>query len=356
MKVLISGICGFVGSALARHLAREFDAIEIFGIDSLIRPGAYLNLEGLEALGCKAFQGDIRNASDVEVLPAVDWVIDAAANPKVLAGVDGQTSSRQLLEHNLNGTINLLERCRQVKAGFLLLSTSRVYSIPPLAALPLRTQGNRFALDSKGAFPQGISENGLAEDFSTAPPVSLYGATKLASEVLALEYGAAFGFPVWIDRCGVLAGARQFGTAEQGIFSYWVHAWVAGRPLRYLGFSGLGHQVRDAFHPTDLAELVAKQLLDGSLDAQERIWNLGGGPGSSMSLAELSEWCAARFGPREVSRDLRPRTFDLPWVIMDSRAARQRWEWRGSMTLPAILDEIAAHAERHPHWLEICRA
>jgi hypothetical protein len=64
----------------------------------------------------------------------------------------------------------------------------------------------------------GFSDAGIAEDFSIDPPVSPYGSTKRASETLALEYGAAFGFPVWINRCGVLADAGQFGTAEQGIF------------------------------------------------------------------------------------------------------------------------------------------
>ena len=71
---------------------------------------------------------------------------------------------------------------------------------------------------------------------------------------MALEYGLSFGFPVWINRCGVLAGAGQFGTAEQGIFSYWLHAHASRLPLRYIGFGGHGYQVRDAFHPADLAK------------------------------------------------------------------------------------------------------
>jgi CDP-paratose 2-epimerase len=83
-------------------------------------------------------------ASDLENLPAADWVIDAAANPSVLAGVDGRSSSRQLIEHNLHGTLNLIEYCKRHKAGFILLSSSRVYSIPALASLPLRAEGPRF--------------------------------------------------------------------------------------------------------------------------------------------------------------------------------------------------------------------
>jgi len=85
--------------------------------------------------------------SDLESLPAADGVVDAAAQPSVLAGRDGKTSSRQLLEHNLLGTINLLEYCRASCAGFILLSTSRVYSIPALTQLPLRTEASAYSLD-----------------------------------------------------------------------------------------------------------------------------------------------------------------------------------------------------------------
>ncbi len=168
----------------------------------------------------RLLHGDLRSASDTEMLPAVDVVIDAAAQPSVLAGVDGRTSSRQLVEHNLFGTVNMLEFCRRHSAAFVLLSTSRVYSIAALTQLPLRVATDAFETDPSRAWPAGLGAGGIDETFSTAAPVSLYGATKLASEQLALEYGAAFGFPVWINRCGVLAGAGQFARADQGIFSH----------------------------------------------------------------------------------------------------------------------------------------
>ena len=130
MKILLTGICGFVGSVLARAWMEAEENLQIYGLDNLIRPGSELNRGPLTELGIRLFHGDIRLASDFEVLPKVDWVIDAAANPSVLAGIDGTTSSRQLVEHNLGGTINLLEFCKKTGAGFILLSTSRVYSIP----------------------------------------------------------------------------------------------------------------------------------------------------------------------------------------------------------------------------------
>src|SRR5206468_1956603 len=141
-------------------------------------------------VGIKVVHGDIRNRSDVEALPVADWVIDAAANPSVLAGFDNRSSPRQLIEHNLFGTINILEYCRHHRAGFVLLSTSRVYSIRELAALPVQIERTRFVPSFSEIQTRGLSPAGIAEDFTTSPPVSLYGATKLASEAMALEYGS----------------------------------------------------------------------------------------------------------------------------------------------------------------------
>lgn len=100
MRLLVTGICGFVGSTLAKCFLEMIEGVEIFGIDSLIRPGSELNRRSLPKYGCKIFYGDVRSRSDLDQLPPVDWVIDAAANPSVSAGVDGSVSSRQLVEHN----------------------------------------------------------------------------------------------------------------------------------------------------------------------------------------------------------------------------------------------------------------
>jgi len=354
MRILITGICGFVGSTLARYLKQRTEKIEILGIDNLIRPGTEMNRRSLADFECRVFHGDIRTASDFEGLPNVHWVVDAAANPSVLAGVDGKFSSRQVVEHNLAGTINILEYCRRCSAGLILLSTSRVYSIEALSALPLRRSETRFELVESNA--QGVTPQGISESFSTCGPVSLYGATKLSSEILAIEYSEAFQFPIRINRCGVLAGAGQFGTAEQGIFSFWVHAWRSKRPLRYVGFEGAGLQVRDAFHPSDLAALIQKQISDITLDVREKIWNVGGGLQNSKSLLELSSWCRDRFGDHSVSQEQRQRPFDVPWVVIDSSRATSRWGWVPELKIDVILDEIANHADENPNWLEICGA
>ena len=144
MRILITGICGFVGSTLARGLREGWPDWEIVGLDNLVRAGSETNRRALRERGIKLYHGDVRNPSDLETLPRCDWIIEAAANPSVLAGVDGKTSSRQLIEHNLVGTINMLELLKHWRCGFTILSTSRVYSIRALAAIPVETQGDRF--------------------------------------------------------------------------------------------------------------------------------------------------------------------------------------------------------------------
>lgn len=353
MKILITGICGFVGSTLARGLLEADSHTEIFGLDNFIRPGSESNRADLKTLGIKLFHGDLRNPSDLETLPAVDFVIDAAANPSVLAGVDGKSSSRQLVEHNLHGTINMLEFCKQHGAGFVLLSTSRVYSIPPLADLPVEAIDDAYRPVTDAELPKGLTSAGVNEEFPTTAPVSLYGATKLASEALALEYGETFQLPIFVNRCGVLAGAGQFGRPDQGIFAYWINSWKHKSPLKYIGFDGQGHQVRDCLHPRDLIPLLQKQFSADAMPTDHRIINCAGGVGSIRSLRQLSAWCAERYGEQSVTSEPTPRPFDIPWMVLDSAKAKSIWDWHPQTPTSSILTEIADHADQNPDWLDL---
>jgi CDP-paratose 2-epimerase len=366
MKILISGVCGFVGSQLAlmlraaleRHAPHTLhagvnDDIRIIGIDNFSRPGSWHNVQPLRSAGIQVIHGDVRNASDLDACGAVQWVIDAAAIPSVLAGTDQLTTSLQLAETNVAGTINLLEFCKRHHAGMILLSSSRVYSIATLASLPLQKKVEQFELDAREGLPAGVSQLGISESCSTASPISLYGSTKLAAETLALEYHYAFDFPVWINRCGVLAGASQFGRSDQGIFAYWLHSWRQRQPLRFIGFGGSGCQVRDCLHPKDLAQLIARQIQTAEGNGFPRIVNVSGGLDSAFSLVQLSQWCERRWGPHVVAKDPTPRRYDLPWIVLDHSLATATWGWKPSLPITSILNEIADFADEHPDWLSI---
>jgi CDP-paratose 2-epimerase len=344
MRVLITGACGFVGSTLAGGLKEGWPDWEIVGLDNFVRAGSEMNRPVLRRQGIKLVHGDIRIPSDLETLTRCDWILDAAANPSVLAGVDGKISSRQLLEHNLIGTVNLLELARIWGSGFVMLSTSRVYSIRELAAIPVEVKGDRFVPRVAGGNISGFGDQGVTESFSTEPPLSLYGSSKRASEILACEYAEVFGLSVFINRCGVLAGAGQFGKIDQGIFSFWIHSWHRKRPLKYIGFDGSGRQVRDCL------PLLTKQMT-GPRKAGPGIINVSGGLRQSASLKQLSDWCAARFGETRIDSDKTTRPFDVPWLVLDSTLAEKIWGWQPRTSLESIWSEIAEHAEKNPDWL-----
>lgn len=351
MRILVTGICGFAGSVIARGLRDALPSASISGIDNFSRKGSETNREPLRQLGIQVRAGDIRFPADIASQERSDWVIDCAANASVLAGVDGVTGPRDLLDHNLAGTIHLLEYCRTHGAGFILLSTSRVYSIPPLAALPIMVRDRAFVPLPEPSTP-GISARGVSEDFSTEPPLSLYGSSKRCSEILALEYGLSFQFPVRINRCGVIAGAGQFGRADQGIFSYWIHSWASRGPLKYIGFDGAGHQVRDCLHPRDIVQLLVRQMQEPSRPVPP-VQNLAGGVENAMSLAQLSRWCARELGSHDLQSEPRPRPFDIPWIVLDCGRAARDWDWRPATPLGSILEEIKMHALSHPGWLQM---
>jgi CDP-paratose 2-epimerase len=350
MKFLITGVAGFIGSRLAQMLSDAFAGATIIGIDNLSRRGSETNLPLLETLGCEFIYGDVRSVADVTGLPQADWVLDCAANPSVLAGVEG--NSAQVVGHNLIGTLNLLEKCKRDACGFLMLSTSRVYSIQELLNIPLKESESRFEPDDNRPFPPGFNLSGVGETFSNAPPLSIYGATKLASEVMALEYAYAYDFPIWINRCGVIAGAGQFGKIDQGIFSFWIYQWMLGRPLSYIGFGGRGKQVRDFISPEDLASLICLQIKQPDRDAPKVI-NVGGGEEYSLSLRELSQYCAERLSRRrDINSEPQTRPFDIPYYVTDNSLVKKAWDWKPATRPMEILDSIIAWADSNRPLIE----
>jgi len=129
--------------------------------------------------------------------------------------------------------------------------------------------------------------------------------------------------------------------------------WLRKRPLKYSGSAAAATRCATACIPRDLVPTLEKQFAAPKLAATDRIANFSGGAASAMSLRQLSDWCIAKFGPHSVAADPAPRPFDLPWLVLDSAKADRVWDWRPATPSAAILDEIAAHAEKHPAWLEL---
>jgi len=345
MTILVTGSAGFLGNYIMEFFAGQGHSM--IGIDNLSRKGSTLNAtRQLNDHRIKFHVCDIADEKKlsliVEGYESIDWIIDCAAEPSVLAGIESGT--RSLINNNLISTINLLEICREHKCGFILMSTSRVYSIKSLSEIETVELVDRF-------LPMNV--RGVSESFSTASPISLYGSTKLTSEILAKEYSQTFQFPLWVNRCGVIAGPGQFGKIDQGVFSYWIYSWIRRNPLNYIGFGGTGKQVRDVIHPFDICQVLNQQIADRSIE-EDPTYNLGGGIDNSMSLLQLSKWCKSNIDDDDsiVTSSNLNRPFDIPVFIMDSTKAKNRWNFTISRDLNQILEEIRSYTVDHPEFIE----
>jgi CDP-paratose 2-epimerase len=344
MNIVVTGSAGFFGNYVTNYLIEKGHTV--IGLDNLSRKGSEMNAaKQIENPNIDFHTCDISHREPLENIlkdKSFEWIIDCAAEPSVLAGFgDG---SRSLINNNLISTINLLEICKERKCGFILMSTSRVYSIKDLSEIPSIESDKRFEVGRSGL---------VKEDFSTKPPVSLYGSTKLTSELLAIEYSQMFDFPVWINRCGVIAGPGQFGKIDQGVFSFWIYSWLKRNPVKYIGFGGTGKQVRDVIHPFDICEVMNKQIYDRTIE-ESPIYNLGGGAKNSMSLKELSDWCVDNIDKDDslVTSSDEVRPFDIPVFIMNTKKAQERWDFKVTVNLNKTLREIRDYVLRNPEFLQ----
>ena len=340
-KILISGGAGFVGSSLAIGLKQLHPDWQIICLDNLRRRGSELNLPRFKALGIEFIHGDVRFTDDLDpnVLD-VDIIIDCSAEPSVLAGV---SSPQYVLNTNLVGTINILELARKTNASLLFLSTSRVYSIEPLSNLNIVESPTRLELAAEQITP-GVSLQGITEDFPVDSYRSLYGTTKLASELLIAEYRQSYGLQAIVNRCGILTGPWQMGKVDQGVVVLWVAAHYFQKSLKYIGYGGTGKQVRDFLHIHDLLRLVDYQLNNfDSLDGD--VLNVGGGTYSNLSLLEMTQLCQEITGNTiNIEPVTTERTGDIPIYITDCDRLKQKTQWQPEIKPEKTIEDIY-------HWI-----
>jgi CDP-paratose 2-epimerase len=338
-RILITGGAGFVGANLSVALAERRAGVEVIAFDNLYRRGSEMNVSRLEAAGVTFINGDVRDRDAVLAVGEITSLVECSAEPSVLAGVDGDPT--YAIETNLVGAFNCLELARRHGSQVIFLSTSRVYPVASLSSLEFTDTGTRFHLNEEQPV-KGASRQGISESFPTDGIRTIYGSTKLAAELLVAEYGEAYELPTTIDRCGVIAGPWQMGRVDQGVFTWWLLAHYFGRSLEYIGFGGVGHQVRDLLHVEDLIDLIGEQLSEPRKWAGTTV-NVGGGLPVSLSLAETTDLCRELTGnevPIKPAADDRPG--DIPIYLTDSSRLQALTDWRPRRDAETILSDTLA--------------
>lgn len=337
-KILITGGAGFVGSQLALSIKAKYPFYQIVTLDNLKRRGSELNLPILKSNNIDFVHGDIRNKEDFDTLDQdFDLMIEASAEPSVLAGLDGTPD--YVVNTNLIGTINCLSFAKKVNSKVIFLSTSRVYPIQNLNNIKYLEDETRFQISPEQNIP-GVSQQGITEAFPLEGYRSFYGASKLASELMIHEFASFYGVDAVINRCGVLTGPGQMGKVDQGVIVLWVarHFWKKG--LGYFGYGGEGKQVRDILHVDDLFDLVDYQM-HNIVSVQGQVFNVGGGQDVSVSLQELTSVCEEVVGNKiEIQKVKEDRVADVRIYITDNSKINQVTNWKPKRTTHDIVTDI----------------
>lgn len=335
--IVVLGGAGFIGSSLALGIREAHTGWRITCLDNLRRRGSELNLPRLKAKDINFVHGDIRFLSDLEMgAEPPNIILDCSAEPSVLAGV---SSPQYVLQTNLIATTHILEWARQTGARLLFLSTSRVYPMAAIHSLKMVEQETRFTWDSQQTLP-GVSSAGISEEFPLQGYRTLYGATKLASELLIAEYRHAYGLQAVINRCGVVTGPWQMGKVDQGVFVLWMAAHYFQKKLSYIGYGGSGKQLRDLLHVHDLLQLILYQL-DHFAELDGETFNVGGGADCALSLLEATQLCQQITGKRiTIEKVAKERPGDVPVFITDSTRVIRKTGWRPANSAAATLQQI----------------
>ena len=313
MKILVTGGCGFVGANICINLKKKFH--EVYSLDNLSRKSSKINFKFIRKNGIKNFKIDIFNEKEIQKLKKFDLIIDCCAEAAV------EVSKKDLdrvFNTNLVGTFNLLKKAKKDKSKIIFISSSRVNSIKEINnIIGKKTLRKNVKINKK-----------INENFDTLKPKSLYGFTKLASELLIEEFSYAFGLKYIINRCGVISGPMQFGKQDQGFVSLWVWKHILNKNLKYIGFGGHGNQVRDVLHVDDLVNLINLQIKKLNSIYNKKIC-VGGSKKSNTSLKNLTSICQKITGNKlKYTKVKNTSIYDIPYFVTDNTLANKIYKWQ----------------------------
>ena len=283
--LLVTGSSGLIGSEVCTYFSREL-GYDIHGVDNNQR-AVFFGPQGdtrwnqhrllSELPGFRHHELDIRDRAGIlalvkELKPSA--IVHTAAQPS-----HDRAAAIPFDDFDTNavGTLNLLEAARQAcpDSPFVHMSTNKVYGDAP-NRIKLRE------LDTRWDYADPLYENGISEDFTIDQSKhSLFGASKVAADVMVQEYGRYFGMPTCVLRGGCLTGPNHTGVELHGFLSYLVKCNLEGREYKIFGYKG--KQVRDNIHSLDVARFMAAFV---EAPRTGEVYNLGGGKANSISILE----------------------------------------------------------------------
>lgn len=325
MKILITGGCGFVGTNISIFLKKK--GFNISSLDNLIRKGSRYNHSLLKKNKIKNYKIDISNYKKIQNLPKFDLIIDCCAEAAVEVS---KNEIDRVFSTNLIGTLNILKYANKHKSKLIFLSSSRVYSISKLNDL-VQSKNLKKKLNIKSL---------INENFSIRGPKSIYGFTKLASEMLIEEFSYAFNLKYIINRCGVISGPLQFGKQDQGFVSLWIWKHLVKGNLKYIGYHGYGNQIRDVLHIDDLCSLIFTQIKKIN-SINNKLFTVGGSTKNSTSLLNLTKMCEEIAQNRLIySKISKTSIYDIPFFITDNKLVSKTYNWKPHKNLKKIVKDI----------------
>ncbi|MCM1985150.1 NAD-dependent epimerase/dehydratase family protein [Lyngbya confervoides] len=351
---IVTGSAGLIGSEAVLFFAQL--GLDVVGIDNNMRrvffgqeASTQWNRQRLEKKLKRQYRhisADIRDQEQINQIfrqygSAISLVIHTAAQPSHDWAVRDPHMDFTI---NANGTLNLLEATRQYapEAAFTFTSTNKVYGDTP-NRLPLIEQETRWEINADHPYHAGI-----AEDMSVDQTLhSLFGASKVASDVLVQEYGRYFGMKTVSFRCGCLTGPSHSGAELHGFLSYLMKCAATGKTYTVHGYKG--KQVRDNIHSADLIRAFYEFYQNPKSAA---VYNLGGGRHSHCSMREAIQICETiTQQPMNWQYSDKNRIGDHIWWISDnSKFARDYPNWRQDYDVPQILTEI--YQANQDRWIE----
>ncbi|MBU1174392.1 MAG: NAD-dependent epimerase/dehydratase family protein [Alphaproteobacteria bacterium] len=352
--ILITGAGGLIGSEAASFFARL--GLDVVGVDNFMRsyffgPAASTEWRVRELerdfANYRHVNLDIRDQEAMARLVAelssdLDYVLHAAAQPS-----HDWAANEPLTDFAVNaqGTLYLLEAVRQHAPGaaFAFLSTNKVYGDAP-NELPLVEKDRRWEIDESHAyFARGIDEN-LRIDQSTH---SVFGASKVAADVMVQEYGRYFGMNTVVFRGGCLTGSGHSGAELHGFLAYLMQCTATGKPYTVFGYKG--KQVRDNIHSSDLVNAIWRFF---EAPRQGAVYNIGGSRFSNCSMLEAIDMCQQITGNKlDWTYSETNRIGDHTWWISDiSRFQADYPGFELRFGIRDILEEM--HENGRPRWLK----